>query len=322
MFFICRDTEVLHGQTSGTSRVTPAETKIDFIFISSKKEAAAAAGGGGEKKPDKKKKSGKKKIDNEKPPKESTVVLKIKLHCEGCINKHKKTISKIKGVENLTVDGARDLVTVKGTMDAKELAPYLKKKLKKPVEVVPPAKKDDGGGEKNGKAKETAPAKDKAVAAGGGRDGAKDEYYGCPYPQPENRSENKPGEKKTGNKKPPKENKVVLKIGLHCEGCIKKIKKKISTSKGVENVTIDSARDLVTVKGTMDAKELAPYLEEKLKRTVEVVHPAKKDDSGEKKDNKEAAGGGENKEAGAKIEYYGYPYPYPQPENYWYDGNL
>ncbi|KAK1563433.1 hypothetical protein Q3G72_027541 [Acer saccharum] len=297
MIFICRDTEVLHGQTSGTSRVTPAE-----------KEAAAAAGGGGEKKPNKKKKPRKKKIDNEKPPKESTVVLKFELHCEGCINKHKKTISKFKGVENVTVDGARDLVTVKGTMDAKELAPYLKKKLKKPVEVVPPAKK------------ETAPApvgngreKDKAVAAGGGRDGAKDEYYGCPYPQPVNRSENKPGEKKIGNKKPPKENKVVLKIGLHCEGCIKKIKKKISTSKGVEDVTIDSARDLVTVKGTMDAKELAPYLEEKLKRTVEVVPPAKKDDGGEKKDNKEA---------GAKIEYYGYPYPYPQPENYWYYGNL
>ena len=59
---------------------------------------------------------------------------------------------------------------------------------------------------------------------------------------------------------------------------------------GVENVTIDSARDLVTVKGTMDAKELATYLEEKLKRTVEVVPPAKKDDGGEKKDDKEAAG--------------------------------
>ncbi|KAK4833843.1 hypothetical protein QYF36_012213 [Acer negundo] len=310
MFLInlmCRDTEVLHGQTSGTSRVTPAEKEAAAA-------AAAAAGGGGKRKPDKKKKPGKKKIDNEKPLKESTVVLKIQLHCEGCIKKIKKKISTIKGVENVTVDGARDLVTVKATMDAKELAPYLKKKLKGTFEV-----KEDGGGEKKDN-KEAAGGGEKKEA-GGGRDSAKDENYGCPYPQPENRSENNPGEKKIDNKKPPKENKVVLKIGLHCEGCIKKIKKKISTSKGVEDVTIDSARDLVTVKGTMDAKELAPYLEEKLKRTVEIVHPAKKlDDGGEKKYNKEAAGGGENKEAGAKIEFYGDPYS--QPENYWSDGNL
>lgn len=43
------------------------------------------------------------------------------------------------------------MVTVTGRMDAKELAPYLKEKLRRSVEVIPAAKKDDKGGEKNEK---------------------------------------------------------------------------------------------------------------------------------------------------------------------------
>lgn len=57
---------------------------------------------------------------------------------------------------------------------------------------------------------------------------------------------------------------------------------------------VDNSKDLVTVKGTMDVKELVPYLKDKLKRNVEIV-PAKKDDGGEKKDAK--AEGGEKKDA-------------------------
>ena len=111
---------------------------------------------------------------------------------------------------------------------------------------------------------------------------------------------------------------------------------------------IDGAKDLVTVKGTMDVKELTPYLKDKLKRNVEVVPPKKDDDKkekgggGEKKENKEGGGGGDDKkEAEAKpatasgkgdggknddgaskmevnkMEYYGYP-----PPTFWYDGHL
>lgn len=79
-----------------------------------------------------------------------------------------------------------------------------------------------------------------------------------------------------------------------------------------------AAKDLVTVKGTMDVKELAPYLKEKLKRSVEVVLPNKEDD-GDKK-AKEANGGdhdkkdrepaheggedGEKKEKEAKVQWF------------------
>ncbi|KAJ8623638.1 hypothetical protein MRB53_032168 [Persea americana] len=79
----------------------------------------------------------------EKKPKEPVVrkvVLKIRLDCEGCIQKTERIISKTKGVEHVAVNPQKDLVTVKGTMDAKTLPEYLKKKLERRVEIVPPKK--------------------------------------------------------------------------------------------------------------------------------------------------------------------------------------
>lgn len=108
----------------------------------------------------------------------------------------------------------------------------------------------------------------------------------------------------------------------------------LTWSAGVESVNVDGAKDLVTVKGTMEAKELTPYLKEKLKRNVEVVPPKKEEDKkdkeggGEKKDKKEgeakpaASGGGGGDAAKVevnKMEYHGYP---PPPPSYWYDGNF
>lgn len=61
-------------------------------------------------------------------------------------------------------------------------------------------------------------------------------------------------------------------------------------------MTVDPKNDLVTVKGTMNVKELVPYLKEKLKRSIEIV-PAKKDGGGDKKD-----GGGDKKEGGGGDE--------------------
>uniref|UniRef100_A0A804HMV3 HMA domain-containing protein n=1 Tax=Musa acuminata subsp. malaccensis TaxID=214687 RepID=A0A804HMV3_MUSAM len=91
----------------------------------------------------------------------STVVLKIRLHCDGCIHRIKKNIYKIKGVQEVTVDAAKDLVTVRGTMDAKTLRAVLKDKLKRGVEVVPPKKHAGSGGGGDEK-------KDKGGDGGGG----------------------------------------------------------------------------------------------------------------------------------------------------------
>lgn len=86
-------------------------------------------------------------------------------------------------------------------------------------------------------------------------------------------------------------------------------------STGVESLDIDRANDQVSVTGTMDVKGLAPYLREKLKRSVEVVPPPKKEDVAVGDGNKEAdpASGGEVKNDKAKEVPSPAPTPTPAP---------
>ncbi|KAL7092105.1 hypothetical protein ACP275_12G145200 [Erythranthe tilingii] len=92
-----------------------------------------------------------------------------------------------------------------------------------------------------------------------------------------------------------------MKIRLHCDGCAHKIKRIILKNvEGVNSVATDLEKDLVTVIGTMELKDLTTYLKEKLKRGVEIVPPPKKVDNnngGEKK--KEESAGDKVKESGA-----------------------
>lgn len=79
---------------------------------------------------------------------------------------------------------------------------------------------------------------------------------------------------------------------------------------GVQEVNIDSEKDLVMVKGTMDIKKLTPYLIDKLKQNVEVV-PSKKDNEGGEKKGKEGDKDKKEKESSGseivnKMEYNGY----------------
>ncbi|XP_022742699.1 heavy metal-associated isoprenylated plant protein 6-like [Durio zibethinus] len=239
-------------------------------------------------------------------------VYKIDMHCEGCAKKIKRSIKHYEGVEDVQADCGANKLTVIGKFNPAIVRDRLAEKTKKKVDLISPQPKKDA-----------APAAAAAAAAGGDK-------------KPD--AEKKPEEKKE-EKKPPKESTVVLKIRTHCDGCIHKIRKIILKADGVQSVNVDGAKDLVTVKGTMDVKDLVPYLKEKLKRSVEVV-PPKKDDAVEKKDGgekkeaggdnkekgKEAAAGGEKKEGGEakvevnKMEYHGYAYQ-PQPM-YWPDGHV
>ncbi|XP_062117324.1 heavy metal-associated isoprenylated plant protein 6-like [Humulus lupulus] len=234
-----------------------------------KKPAAAAA-------PD----AGAKKDDGIVP-----IILKLDLHCEGCVKKIKRAITKsFQGIDKVTADIGANKLTVIGKVDPVAVKEKVEQKINKKVELVSPLPKKDAGGDK--KPAEAKPA------------------------------EKKPAEdKKPAEVQKPKQSTVVLKIRLHCEGCIHKIKKIISKIKGVESVEIDAGKDLVTVKGTMDVKELTPYLQTKLRRSVDVVPPpAKKEDgakapAGDKKDagagdkkGKDAAPAGEEKKKEEKKE--------------------
>ncbi|XP_077220596.1 heavy metal-associated isoprenylated plant protein 3-like [Tasmannia lanceolata] len=214
----------------------------------------------GEKKSDQEKKheGEKKKKEGDKKREEGpiTVVLKVDMHCEGCANRVRKSVKGFQGVEEVKGDKSNNKLTVVGKIDPEKIRERVESKTKKKVELISPQPKKD----KDGESKKT-----------------------------EEKAEKKPDEKKI---KEPQVTTVVLKIRLHCEGCIQKIRRIILKIKGVEHVSIDPQKDLVTVRGTMDVKNLPVYLKEKLKRNVEIV-PPKKDEGGDKKKDKE---GGEKKE--------------------------
>ncbi|EYU38559.1 hypothetical protein MIMGU_mgv1a007857mg [Erythranthe guttata] len=233
-------------------------------------KVAAAADGGGMKE------------DGPAPP--VTVVLKVDLHCEGCAKKVRRFITQLEGVEKVKADCDAKKLTVTGNVDPTWLREKIETKTKKKVDLISPLPKKPAG---VGVAA--------APAAGGGGD---------------KKAEDKP-EKKAGddeNKKPKEAvvSTVVMKIRLHCDGCAHKIKRIILKNvEGVNSVATDLEKDLVTVIGTMDVKELTTYLKEKLKRGVEIVPPPKKVDNngGEKTKEdagadkvKESAGAGEKKE--------------------------
>ncbi|KAH0463211.1 hypothetical protein IEQ34_007793 [Dendrobium chrysotoxum] len=244
---------------------------------SEKKKEGGGGGGGAEKK-------------EEGPPK---VVLKVDMHCEGCASKIKRWAKGFEGVEGVTLDMANNKLTVIGSADPWKLREHLEAKTRKKVEIVSPAnppKKEADGGKKAAAAdgKKPANGQKKSEAAGDSKD------------------KQKPDDKKS---KEPVASTVVLRIRLHCDGCIQRIKKTIFKIKGVKDVSVDAQKDLVTVKGTMDVNSLPSYLKDKLNRGVEIVSATTGGGGGgggsEKKEKPAAAdsggggaGGGEKKEKG------------------------
>ncbi|KAL4611515.1 hypothetical protein ACB092_08G129400 [Castanea dentata] len=190
-----------------------------------------------------------------------TSVYKIDIHCDGCATKIKRCVKEFQGVEDVKTEMALNKLTVVGKVDPTKLRDKLSQKTRKNVELVSPL----------------PPKKDNKAAAD------------------DNKPEKKPEDKK------PKEAPVttaVLKLSLHCQGCIGKINKLVSKTKGVQEMTLDKEKELVIVKGTMDAKALAESLKERLKRPVEVVPPKKEKEGGGDGDKKDGGGGGGKKKGG------------------------
>ncbi|KAF5770401.1 putative heavy metal-associated domain, HMA, heavy metal-associated domain superfamily [Helianthus annuus] len=224
----------------------------------------------------------------------TTVVLKLDLHCDGCAKKIKKSVRHFEGVESVKTDTAGNKLTVTGNVDPTRIKERVEYRTRKKTEILSPQPKKDV------EKKDTPPEKT--------ADDKKSD-------------DNKP-------KEPPQPTMVVLKIPLHCDGCIHKIKRLISKVDGVHSVIPDSGKDLVMVEGTMNVKELIPHLKEKLKRKVDIVPPKTEDKGGDTKDDKKekekgegdgdtkaAGGGGENKSKGIevvnKLEYHGHnPHTY------------
>ncbi|GMI81884.1 HEAVY METAL ASSOCIATED PROTEIN 53, EAVY METAL-ASSOCIATED ISOPRENYLATED PLANT PROTEIN3 [Hibiscus trionum] len=192
-----------------------------------------------------------------------TVVLKVDCLCEGCASKILKCVRELEGVETVKTESNSNKVTVIGAVDPTAIKDNIAKKSKKKVDVVSPQpKKDDNKEDKK-------PGKDKNQGS-------------------DDKQEKKPKEAPLTT--------VDLKVQLkcQCQGCILKIRRIVFEAKGVHELKVDTQKELVTVKGTMDVKALAEALKDKLKKNVEIVPPPKK----EKESNKDGGNDGGNSGGG------------------------
>ncbi|XP_074570443.1 heavy metal-associated isoprenylated plant protein 3-like [Curcuma longa] len=248
------------------------QQRDDGVALAPGNAAAEAAdeGGGGCGENEEKNEGG----DCRKPEKNHggsiTVVLKVDMHCEGCSKKVVKSVRGVQGVEAVMADAGIGKLTVVGKLDPWKLRDHVEAKSHKKVDLISPTN----------------------------------------FPKNADTARKPSAAKQTDEKKQHQEKLVVttvtLKIRLHCEGCIRRIRKTILKIKGVESVVFDTQTDQVIVKGTMDSKALPEKLKTKMKRDVVVVQPKKEGGGGEKKEKvgageeekkkkKDGAGEGEKK---------------------------
>ncbi|GFZ20422.1 heavy metal transport/detoxification superfamily protein [Actinidia rufa] len=234
----------------------------------------------------KKNKNGGEKTNNDQQPKTEnsnegekkddspiTVVLKVQMdcQCEGCASRIRKCARDSQGVESVKGLGDSNKLTVVGKVDPVKFREMLEKKAKKKVELVSPLPKKD---KDNDKEKGRFPV----IIA----------FIWMPDCFTRMKMTN------TSHDRPPVTT-AVMKVTLHCQGCIDRIRKAVTKTTGYHDMSIDVQKNLVTVQGTMDMKALAETLEEKFKRPVEIVPPKK--DGGENKE-KEGSGGEKGKGGG------------------------
>ncbi|XP_023006005.1 heavy metal-associated isoprenylated plant protein 19 [Cucurbita maxima] len=75
----------------------------------------------------------KKKTEEIKP---LTAEFKVSMHCKACERTVAKAISKFKGVEKFMTDMGKHKVVVMGKFDPQKVVKKLRKKTRKPVELV------------------------------------------------------------------------------------------------------------------------------------------------------------------------------------------
>ncbi|KAK4408480.1 Heavy metal-associated isoprenylated plant protein 3 [Sesamum angolense] len=229
-----------------------------------------------------------------------TVVLKADLHCQGCASKVIKCIRSFDGVDKVMMGDGQTIMVV-GEVDPAKLREKVEQKTHKKVELISPQPKKDGDKKENGKGKENS-----------GGDNAKQEKK---KESKDKNSNDKSDEKKSKEKEPPVVT-AVLKVNLHCDGCMQKIYKTVTKTKGYQDIKIDTQKDLVTVTGSMDMKALVELLQKQLKKDVEIVPPKKDGEKKEKgrgdKGKSGGDGGGDDKMEGNKMQAQpvGYPYPF------------
>lgn len=108
-----------------------------------KKEEKAEGGKEEEKKEEsKEEKPEEEKKEEPKPP--EPCVLFVDLHCVGCAKKIQRSIMKMRGVEGVVIDMAKNEVTIKGIVEPQAICNTITKKTKRRANVISPLPPAEG----------------------------------------------------------------------------------------------------------------------------------------------------------------------------------
>lgn len=79
-----------------------------------------------------------------------------------------------------------------------------------------------------------------------------------------------PEEKKEENKE---DDKIILQVDMHCEGCKAKVRKALKEFKGVEGLDVSLQDQKVTIKGKLDAKKVYETVKKKSGKRTILLYP-------------------------------------------------
>ncbi|KAL6122997.1 hypothetical protein ACLB2K_075520 [Fragaria x ananassa] len=113
----------------------PEEAKVEEVKPEEKAEEKAE-----EKKEEKAAEEEKK--EEPKPP--APFVLYVDLHCVGCAKKIERSIMKIRGVEGVLIDMAKNEVTIKGIVEPQAVCNKIMKRTKRKAKVLSPLPAAEG----------------------------------------------------------------------------------------------------------------------------------------------------------------------------------
>ncbi|XP_041009681.1 heavy metal-associated isoprenylated plant protein 9-like [Juglans microcarpa x Juglans regia] len=82
--------------------------------------------------------------EKEEPKPPSPLILYVDLHCAGCAKKIEKTIMRIRGVEGVEVDMAKNEVTIKGIVEPQAVCMKIMKRTKRRAKVLSPLPASEG----------------------------------------------------------------------------------------------------------------------------------------------------------------------------------
>ncbi|KAL1539807.1 Heavy metal-associated isoprenylated plant protein 9 [Salvia divinorum] len=97
-----------------------------------------------EKKEEPKAEEKKEEEEEEKPKPPLPFVLFVDLHCVGCAKKIQRSILKIRGVEGVAMDMAKNEVTIKGVIEPQAVCSRIMKKTKRRAKVLSPLPQAEG----------------------------------------------------------------------------------------------------------------------------------------------------------------------------------